>query len=109
MAFFRDMFLKLLGRGPATSGRWTAANDNVAPKGRRTRWRKPKQPISVHVMGHRLPLTHVGRRGALEVWDLSDPRRLALLYLRHGRRLRLPSPKDIQEFGKNLPRASSAD
>jgi hypothetical protein len=51
-------------------------------------------------MGHRLPLTRLGRRLAKEVWDFSDPGRVAVLYLRHGRRLRLPSPKEIQDFGR---------
>ena len=110
MLFLRDIFLKLLGRSPSASGRLRAANDNVASsRARQISWRRRKQPISVHVMGHRLPLAHLGRRGAVELWDFSDPRRVALLYLRHGRRLRLPSPKDIEAFGRMGAVARSAD
>jgi hypothetical protein len=96
----------LTSRGPRV--RRVAANENAAPRGRIRRKKTPKAPVVVHVMGHRLPFTRLGRLSALDIWNLSDPKRLALLYLQHGRRLRLPAPQSIMEFGK-AARSGSRD
>ncbi|CAN5195954.1 hypothetical protein BH11PSE4_BH11PSE4_30030 [soil metagenome] len=98
MSFILRIVSWLTSRGPRV--RRVAANENAAPKGRIRRRKSPKAPVVVHVIGHRLPITRLGRLAALDIWNLSDSTRLALLYLRHGRRLRLPAPQTIVEFGK---------
>ncbi|HEY8334124.1 MAG TPA: hypothetical protein VIQ05_10080 [Tardiphaga sp.] len=60
-----------------------------------------------HIITHRPPVIPLGYRTAMEVWNLSDPTRVAFLYLQHGRRLRLPAPSAIIEFGKAARRAGS--
>lgn len=60
-------------------------------------------------MGHQLPISHVGKLSALELWNLSDPARVAVLYLQHGRRLRLPAPQALADFGKAVRRARVSD
>lgn len=98
MSLILRMLSWLTGRGPRV--RRTAANENGAPKSRRRSSRTPKAPVVVHVIGHRLPFSRLGRPAALEFWNLSDPTRVTLLYLQHGRRLRLPAPQAIIDFGK---------
>jgi hypothetical protein len=88
--------------------RRVAANENAAPKARIRKKKTPRAPVVVHVIGHRLPIVRLGRPCALDVWNLSDPTRLTLLYLRHGRRLRLPAPAAIVEFGKAAQRTEAA-
>ncbi len=39
----------------------------------------------------------LGRLPTVEFWNLSDPKRVALLYLQHGRRLGLPAPKALMD------------
>ncbi len=106
MSFILRLVSWLASRGPRV--RRVAANENAAPRGRIRKRRTPKAPVVVHVIGHRLPIVRLGRPCALDIWNLSDPKRLALLYLRHGRRLRLPAPQTIVEFGK-AARTGSGD
>jgi hypothetical protein len=98
MSLILRMLSWLTSRGPRV--RWTAANENGAPKARIRVRKAPKAPVVVHVIGHRLPFTRLGRLSALDLWNLSDPARVTLLYLQHGRRLRLPAPQSIIDFGK---------
>jgi hypothetical protein len=107
MSFILRIVSWLTSRGPRV--RRVAANENAAPKGRHRRKKTPKAPVVVHVIGHRLPIVRLGRPSALDIWNLSDPARLALLYLQHGRRLRLPAPQTIVEFGKAAQRSGSRD
>ncbi len=51
-------------------------------------------------------VTLVGRLPAVEIWNLSDPKRVALLYLQHGRRLRLPAPKALMDDAVKRARAA---
>jgi hypothetical protein len=98
MSLILRMLSWLTSRGPRV--RRTAANENGAPKSRLRGRKTPKAPVAVHVIGHRLPFSRLGRLSALDLWNLSDPTRVTLLYLQHGRRLRLPAPQAIIEFGK---------
>ncbi|WP_445491584.1 hypothetical protein [Rhodopseudomonas sp. RCAM05734] len=107
MSFILRIVSWLTSRGPHV--RRVAANENAAPKGRIRKKKTPKAPVVVHVIGHRLPIARLGRAAALDIWNLSDPTRLALLYLQHGRRLRLPAPQTIVEFGKAAQRSNSRD
>jgi len=107
-------FLSWLSRprsGPRV--RWVAANENAATKAGASkiglRKKAVRSPVVVHVMGHHLPISHVGKLSALELWNLSDPARVAVLYLQHGRRLRLPAPQALVDFGKAVRRARVSD
>lgn len=97
MSFILQIFSWLLGRRRNPRMRWRAPNDNVARKARRRFKKGPKSTVLAHVMAHRPPVTSLGRLPALEIWNLSDPKRVALLYLQHGRRLRLPAPKALMD------------
>ncbi|MDB5563996.1 MAG: hypothetical protein JWP84_562 [Tardiphaga sp.] len=112
MSFILRMFSWLLGRRRGSRTRWHAANENVMlkarPRGTKVT-KAPKWTVMVHVIAHNPPVTLLGHRTALEVWNLSDPTRVAFLYLQHGRRMRLPAPAAIVEFGKAARRAQSAD
>ena len=107
MSLFVRLLSWLTSRGPRV--RRTAANENVAPRKRSRRRKTPHAPVVVHVIGHRLPFARLGRLSALDIWNLSDPTRVALLYLQHGRRLRLPAPQAIIDFGRASRRAGSTD
>jgi hypothetical protein len=112
-------FLSWLSRprsGPRA--RRVAANENAMSKTASSHARAAKTglrrkstraPVVVHVMGHHLPICHVGKLSALELWNLSDPARVAVLYLQHGRRLRLPAPQALADFGKAVRRARVSD
>ena len=106
MSFILRIVSWLTSRGPRV--RRVAANENAAPKRRVRKSKTPKAPVVVHVIGHWLPIARLGRVSALDIWNLSDPTRLALLYLQHGRRLRLPAPQTIMEFGKAARSAEGA-
>ena len=113
MSLILRAFSWLFGRRRGTRPRWQAANENVvsksAPRPRRASGRPPKWTVMVHVIAHDPKVTLLGARTALEVWNLSDPTRLAFLYLQHGRRLRLPAPAAIVEFGKAARRSRTAE
>ncbi|MCX7318749.1 MAG: hypothetical protein NT113_04365 [Hyphomicrobiales bacterium] len=107
MPFILRIFSWLLDRKPRTRVRWQAANENVARK-KRLRFKKPpKTSVLAHVIAHRPPVELLGRLPAVELWNLSDPKRVALLYLQHGRRLRLPAPKALMDDA--VKRARAAD
>ena len=112
MSFILRIFSWLLGRRRGATPRWRAANENVlsksAPRPRKL-GSKPKWTVMVHLIAHDPKVTLLGHRTALEVWNLSDPKRLAFLYLQHGRRLRLPAPAAIVEFGKAARRSRTAE
>ncbi|MDB5617356.1 hypothetical protein [Tardiphaga sp.] len=112
MSLILRMFSWLLGRRRGGRQRWHAANENVlsksAPRPRKA-GSKPKWTVMVHVIAHNPPVRLLGHRTALEVWNLSDPTRVAFLYLQHGRRLRLPAPAAIVEFGKAARRSRMAE
>ena len=112
MSLILRVFSWLFGRRRAIRPRWRAANENVlsksAPRPRKAGPR-PKWTVMVHVIAHDPKVTLLGHRTALEVWNLSDPTRLAFLYLQHGRRLRLPAPAAIVEFGKAARRSQVAE
>jgi hypothetical protein len=107
MSLFVRLLSWLTSRGPRI--RRTAANENAGPRKRRRGRKTPHAPVVVHVIGHRLPFGRLGRPLALDIWNLSDPTRVALLYLQHGRRLRLPAPQAIIDFGKASRRTGSTD
>lgn len=100
------MFSWLLNRRRGARVRWIAANENAARKKRRRFPRAPKTAVLVHVIAHKPPVTLLGRLPAVELWNLSDPRRVALLYLQHGRRLRLPAPKALMDDAVRRARAA---
>jgi len=112
MSFILRMFSWLFGRRRGVRPRWQAANENVlsksAPRPRKV-GKAPRWTVMVHVIAHDPKVTLLGHRTALEVWNLSDPTRLAFLYLQHGRRLRLPAPAAIVEFGKAARRSQVAE
>ena len=112
MSFILRIFSWLLGRRRGVTPRWRAANENIrsksAPRARKPAG-KPKWTVMVHVIAHDPPVKMLGHRTALEIWNLSDPTRLAFLYLQHGRRLRLPAPAAIVEFGKAARRSRTAE
>jgi hypothetical protein len=97
MPFILRMFSWLLNRRRRSRVRWHAANENAARKKRLRFSKRPKTAVLAHVIAHRPPVTLLGRLPALEIWNLSEPRRVALLYLQHGRRLRLPAPKALMD------------
>jgi hypothetical protein len=66
----------------------------------------PKSVVRAHVIAHRPPVTLLGRLPAVEIWNLSDPKRVALLYLQHGRKLRLPAPKALMDDAVRRSRAA---
>jgi hypothetical protein len=106
MPFILRIFSWLLNRKPRTRVRWQAANENVARK-KRLRFKKPpKTAVLAHVIAHRPPVALLGRLPAVELWNLSDPKRVALLYLQHGRRLRLPAPKALMDDAVKRARAA---
>jgi hypothetical protein len=109
MSFILRLFSWLLGRRRGAVPRWRAANENVSSKPRGRFSKAPRWTVMVHVIAHNPPVTLLGHRTALEVWNLSDPTRVAFLYLQHGRRLRLPAPAAIVEFGKAARRAQSSE
>ena len=113
MSLILRAFSWLFGRRRSVRPRWRAANENVlsksAPRPRKVGGRPPKWTVMVHVIAHDPKVTLLGHRTALEVWNLSDPTRLAFLYLQHGRRLRLPAPAAIVEFGKAARRSRTAE
>jgi hypothetical protein len=96
MPFILRIFSWLLAGGRPRP-RWHAANENAARKKRQRFSKRPKTAILAHVIAHRPPVALLGRLPAVEIWNLSDPRRVALLYLQHGRRLRLPAPKTLMD------------
>ena len=107
MSFILRMFSWLFGRRRPRP-RWHAVNENVASGPRRRVGRAPRWTVMVHVITHEPPVILLGHRTALEIWNLSDPTRVAFLYLQHGRRLRLPAPSAIVEFGKAARRGEPA-
>lgn len=113
MSLILRIFSWLLGRRRGVTPRWRAANENVlsksAPRPRKSGAKPPKWTVMVHLIAHDPTVKLLGHRTALEVWNLSDPTRLAFLYLQHGRRLRLPAPAAIVEFGKAARRSRSAE
>jgi hypothetical protein len=113
MSLILRAFSWLFGRRRGARPRWQAANENVlsksAPRVRRSQAKAPKWTVMVHIIAHDPKVTLLGARTALEVWNLSDPTRLAFLYLQHGRRLRLPAPAAIVEFGKATRRSRTAE
>lgn len=106
MPFILRLFSWLLRRKPRSRIRWQAANENAARKNRRRFGKSPKTAVLVHVIAHRPPCEMLGRLPAMEFWNLSDPRRVALLYLQHGRRLRLPAPKALMDGAAKRSRAA---
>ncbi|KZD25399.1 hypothetical protein A4A58_02900 [Tardiphaga robiniae] len=100
------IFSWLLNRGRGPKIRWLAANENAARKVRRKFRKGPKSAILSHVIAHRPSVTLVGRLPAVEIWNLSDPKRVALLYLQHGRKLRLPAPKALMDDAVKRARAA---
>nr|AMH39397.1 hypothetical protein PROKKA_00584 [Tardiphaga robiniae] len=106
MPFILRIFSWLLNRGRGPKIRWLAANENAARKVRRKFRKGPKSAILSHVIAHRPSVTLVGRLPAVEIWNLSDPKRVALLYLQHGRKLRLPAPKALMDDAVKRARAA---
>jgi hypothetical protein len=105
MPFILRIFSWLVARGRPLP-RWRAANENAARKKRLRFARRPKTAILAHVIAHRPPVALLGRLPAVEIWNLSDPKRVALLYLQHGRRLRLPAPKTLMDDAVRRARAA---
>lgn len=106
MPFILRLFSWLLNRKPRSRVRWQAANENAARKNRRRFKKGPKTAVLAHVIAHRPPVELLGRLPAVEFWNLSDPKRVALLYLQHGRRLRLPAPKALMDDAVKRARAA---
>lgn len=106
MPFILRLFSWLLNRKPRPRIRWQAANENVARKNRRRFKKGPKAVVLAHVIAHRPPVELLGRLPVVELWNLSDPKRVALLYLQHGRRLRLPAPKALMDDAVKRARAA---
>jgi hypothetical protein len=106
MPFILRLFSWLLNRKPRPRIRWQAANENVARKNRRRFGKGPKTAVLAHVIAHKPPVELLGRLPAVEFWNLSDPKRVALLYLQHGRRLRLPAPKALMDDAVKRARAA---
>jgi|SRR3954467_5243105 hypothetical protein len=105
MPFVLRLFSWLLNRKPRPRIRWQAANENAARKHRRRFVKGPRTTVLVHVMAHRPPFQLLGRLPAVEFWNLSDPKRVALLFMQHGRRLRLPAPKALMDDAVKRARA----
>jgi hypothetical protein len=106
MPFILRLFSWLLSSRRTPRIRWVAANENAARKNRRRVKKGPKTAVLAHVIAHRLPVTPLGRLPSVEIWNLSDPKRVALLYLTHGRRLRLPAPKALMDDAVRRSRAA---
>ena len=109
MSFILRILSWALGRNRGPVVHWRPANENTATKASRRVKKAPRRPPLAHMMAHGLPVTLLGRSPALGLWNLSDPARVALLYLQHGRRMRLPSPSTLSEFGKAVQRGRSAE
>ncbi|MBC7575827.1 hypothetical protein [Tardiphaga sp.] len=109
MSLILRVFSWLLSRRRRPAARWRAANENTSKKPKQRVGKAPKWTVMAHVIAHDPPVTMLGHRTALEIWNLSDPTRLAFLYLQHGRRLRLPAPAAIVEFGKAARRSRMAE
>jgi len=106
MPFILRLFSWLLNRRSRPRVRWQAANENAARKNRRRFKKGPKAVVLAHVIAHQPPVELLGRLPAVEFWNLSDPKRVALLYLQHGRRLRLPAPKALMDDAVKRARAA---
>jgi hypothetical protein len=106
MPFILRLFSWLLSRRRGPRIRWLAANENAARKVRRRFKKRPKTAVLSHLIAHRPPVLPLGRLPSVEIWNLSDPKRVALLYLQHGRRLRLPAPKALMDDAVRRARAA---
>jgi hypothetical protein len=106
MPFILRLFSWLLTRNRGPRIRWQAANENAARKSRRKFGKSPRTAVLAHIIAHRPPVTPLGRLPSVEIWNLSDPKRVALLYLQHGRRLRLPAPKALMDDAVRRSRAA---